>query len=143
MSALIRPATSADAAAVAALAGQLGYPMAHGAARRSLERLADREHGAVLVSEEEGRVAGWIEVGILQALAADHLAVISGLIVDASLRGRGIGSSLLEGAAEWARCRGCARIRVRSNVLRRHAPAFYTSRGYELVKTQNVFEMTL
>ncbi len=68
---------------------------------------------------------------------------IRGLVVDESRRGAGLGRGLMEHAEEWARGRGVRVIRLRSNVVRGGAHAFYARLGYSLVKTQHIFSKKL
>ena len=57
---LIRPATSADAAALAELSGQLGYPADAGSMHERLTLVRSAHAGEVFVAiDENGRVAGW------------------------------------------------------------------------------------
>ena len=63
-------------------------------------------------------------------------------LADLSTRLGSIGAALLEEveAWAWARARGCAALRVRSNVVRERAHRFYRRAGFETIKTQHVFE---
>jgi hypothetical protein len=54
-----------------------------------------------------------------------------------------MGRELCRAAEEWARGCGVTRIRVRSNVIRERAHAFYLRDGYARVKTSAVFEKVL
>jgi GNAT superfamily N-acetyltransferase len=70
-------------------------------------------------------------------------AELAGLVVGDSARSRGIGALLLRAAEDWARNRGFARLRVRSNVVRERAHRFYLREGYIERKRQVVFDKTL
>jgi GNAT superfamily N-acetyltransferase len=59
--------------------------------------------------------------------------------VDEAHRGTGIGKALLKRAETWARDQGHRVLRIRSNVVRTEAHAFYESMGYGHTKTSNVF----
>ena len=135
----IRRATLDDAAAIASLAGELGYPTTADAMRPRLAAQLER----VLVAECGGRVAGWIQVREMEAIESGAFAEISGLVVAEPLRGGGIGARLVDAAEAWARERGFARIRVRSNVVRTETHRFYERRGYATVKSQRVFDKVL
>jgi len=63
-------------------------------------------------------------------------ALLEGFVVDEAARSRGIGAALLEAVESRARERGCAEIRVQSNVLRERAHSFYERNGYVKVKAQ-------
>jgi GNAT superfamily N-acetyltransferase len=139
----IRAARWEDGDRLAALSGELGYPMS---AEEAVQRLADLEaHGdhALLVAEDGGRVAGWIQVSLPRIFETPKSAEIAGLIVDAAARGRGIGRGLVEAAAAWAEARGCVAVRVRTNVIRERAQAFYAREGFREIKTQKVLQKTL
>jgi GNAT superfamily N-acetyltransferase len=85
-----------------------------------------------------------IRTARLELTAATLLqAEIAGLVVDETARGGGIGRRLLEAAEQWARSHGCRAIRVRSNVVREGAHAFYVREGFREIKTQKVFEKGL
>ena len=137
----VRTATGDDAAALASLVVQLGYPSSTADAERRLAQLVD-ESGQILVAVDGG-VVGFIHVRVGRSLEHDPRAEICGLAVDESHRSRGIGRELVEAAEEWARQRGLQRIRVRSNVKRERARTFYERHGYRVTKAQNVFDKDL
>jgi GNAT superfamily N-acetyltransferase len=140
---VLRRAEAHDASAVAALAGQLGYPTGEASMRVRLEAAQQCGTRDVIVAERDGRVRGWIEVVIVEALAHDPFAEIHGLIVDEEERGAGLGARLVAAAEAWALKRGLFRIRVRSNVARERTRRFYEKRGYTVTKTSNVFDKML
>ena len=109
------------------------------------ERFAEIEDGpqAVLVAESEGRVVGWIQVLVSVVFESPRQAEIAGLVVDETARGAGIGALLVAEAERWARERRCEVIRVRSNVIRERAHAFYRRAGFGEIKVQRVFEKPL
>ncbi|HEX6262030.1 MAG TPA: GNAT family N-acetyltransferase [Actinomycetota bacterium] len=137
----IRPVTADDAEAVARLSTQLGYPAT---AEEIVERLAGLpSHHAVLVAELGGAVVGWIQVQESRLVVERLRADITGLVVDQTARREGVGRRLVEAVERWAADRGAERIRVRSNVVREDAHAFYPSLGFEIAKTSTVFEKRL
>lgn len=136
----IRPARSADAAALAALAGQLGYPSTEADILRRLVMIEDRPQHAVFVAEADGAVAGWVHVLLDLHLESGEFAEIAGLVVDEHRRGAGVGQRLLVSAEAWARDQGAGTVRVRSNVVRTEAHGFYAKAGYAVRKRQTVFE---
>jgi GNAT superfamily N-acetyltransferase len=140
----IREMTSEDAAAVAALTSQLGYPSSETDIKRRYDLIKDRSEGRLIVAHEiNGDVVGWIHVQALCLLEADLRAEIWGLVVADSVRGSGAGRLLVEAAESWAVERGLDIMGVRSNVIRRDAHAFYEHLGYEVVKTQKAFRKNL
>jgi GNAT superfamily N-acetyltransferase len=139
----VRKAAPADAARLADLSIALGYPMTPDEAVRRLGEIADHPDHGLLVAEIDGRVEGWIQVSLPRIFETPRQAEIAGLIVDEGARGAGIGRKLLAAAEEWAREKGCRAIRVRSNVVRERAHAFYEREGFTVIKTQRVFEKPL
>ena len=139
----IRLAEGEDAGALAGLVVQLGYSGTAGDVARRLSLLAASEHDDVFVALDENRIAGFVHVCVVRTLENDEYAEIRGLIVDAASRGRGIGRTLVAKAEEWARERRVGRMRVRSNVTRERARAFYEREGYAVTKLSNVFDKTL
>jgi len=139
----IRAMTVVDAAEVAALAGQLGYPASAQQIEDRFRGLSREPDSSVFVAQgEDGRLAGWIHVLERRFLELDRYAEIAGLVVDAGARRSGVGRALITAAEEWARERGCAMVRVRSNTKRVEAKPFYERMAYRVVKTQYVFEKT-
>ena len=139
----VRPATMQDAARIAALAGQLGYPSTASEIAGRMRDLAAEGNTAVFVAEGDGIVTGWIAVGSHLSLESGPFAEIAGLVVDESHRGGRVGEALVAAAEAWAGARGYLRMRVRSNVVRERAHAFYRRLGYGLVKRQAVFDKNL
>jgi GNAT superfamily N-acetyltransferase len=127
----------------AALCTQLGYPTDEAAVRARMTQIAGDAHRAVLVACLDEVVVGWIDLSVEYHLQSEPAALIGGLVVAEAARGRGIGRLLCKAAEEWARTRGVARLRVRSNAIRERAHAFYLRDGYARVKTSAVFEKTL
>ena len=134
MSVAVRPMRPDDAAEVAELTTQLGYPSGRSDIERRLAGI-DGNDDALLVAELDGAVVGWIHMRVVRLLEIDTLAEIWGLVVDEDARGRGVGAALIAAGERWAAERGMAAIQVRSNVVRERAHRFYQREGYEVVKT--------
>ena len=126
------------------LAGQLGYPSTQTQVAQRLRRVEGDDRHAVFVAEShDGPVIGWVHVFVCHLVESEPSAEIGGLVVDEQRRSAGVGRMLLEQAETWARMHGCASIRLRSNIIRKEAHAFYLKRGYSIVKTQHAFTKTL
>jgi GNAT superfamily N-acetyltransferase len=140
----IRTPREADHPRLAELATQLGYPSTSQDVARRIAALNAHSQYTVFVAEiKNGVIAGWICVVIHQTLESDPYAEITGLIVDEAHRSHRVGQKLVLRAEEWAREQGCNQARVRSNVIRDRAHAFYLRNGYEHCKTQKVFRKNL
>lgn len=135
----------ADAAAVAELTTQLGYPVeADELGRRMAGILEEASDAALLVAVDASDVViGWIHVERLRLLELSPTANVSGLVVDEQRRSAGIGAVLLAAAEDWARERGIGAIQVRSRTTREAAHRFYEREGYRRVKTSFMFQKTL
>jgi len=140
----IRPMRPEDAAEVAVLAGELGYPATTEEVARRFAAFDGREDLVALVAEDTGgRILGWIQAHAELLLESDPTPVIGGLVVREGARDRGVGKRLLETVESWAAARGYAGIRVRSNVVREQAHRFYERAGYARTKTQHNFTKRL
>ena len=140
----VRRMRADDAAAAAELARQLGYPTTAAQAGERLRRAAQTPDAVVLVAEAAaGRVVGWAHAFGVYLLESEPYAELGGLVVDEGERGRGVGRALVAAVESWAREGGFASVRLRSNVVRERAHAFYERLGYERVKTQHCFRREL
>jgi len=110
----IRTATSADAAALSRLLGQLGYPTDPAEIPQRIEKLYARPGTTVLVAEGgQGDVVGVVTVHLFQTMhASEPVAWLTTLVVDEKARGQGIGSTLVMRAEAWAIRRCTARTRT-------------------------------
>jgi GNAT superfamily N-acetyltransferase len=140
----IRRAETSDAARIAELSGQLGYPATPAEIAQRLRTIKPTSHHAVLVAESpERKVIGWLHVSISPLLETQLRAEVNGLVVTDEERSRGTGALLLSTAEHWARKRGCKSMSVRSNVIRDRAHQFYLRHGYEHYKTQKAFRKSI
>jgi GNAT superfamily N-acetyltransferase len=140
----IRPPRSEDAAALAELSTQLGYPATARELEPRLAAVGGNDHAAVLVATDAAdRPIGWVHVELKRTLVAPLTAQIGGLVVDAEARSAGIGFQLLQAAEAWAVRRGCRQMVVATRITRDRAHRFYVREGYSLQKTSHIFEKTL
>jgi GNAT superfamily N-acetyltransferase len=139
----IRRAKDSDAASLAALSGELGYPATAAEMRLRLRRLKPTAENAVFVAETHGEVIGWLHVSVDHLIEVPLRAEINGLVVGEKQRSSGAGARLLDAAEKWARGKKCVNMSVRSNVVRERAHVFYERNGYEHYKTQKAFRKPL
>jgi GNAT superfamily N-acetyltransferase len=141
---VIRAANIGDAAEIARLSAQLGYPADAAVFSDRLERLLPLATHAVLVAEGDGgRLAGFIGLEQRLMIESGDKAEVVGLVVDADARRGGSGRALIAAAEGWARARGLRELFLRSNVVRPEAHAFYPALGFERSKTQHVYRKSL
>jgi GNAT superfamily N-acetyltransferase len=128
---LIRQATSDDAAALARLCTQLGYPAQAAQMPARLERLAADPNARAFVAVRGADVLGLTTLHLRYTLNHEApIAQITLLVVDEDQRTRGVGRALVEAAEQWARERGAHRIVVTTQLSRTGAHAFYERVGY-------------
>jgi GNAT superfamily N-acetyltransferase len=139
----IRRARPEDAARIAELSRQLGYPATAAEMRKRLRGIKPASEHAVFVAEVDKRVIGWVHVSRQPLLEVEIRAEVNGLVVDDQIRSKGTGAVLLAQAEKWARRHGCTGMSVRSNVIRERAHKFYERNGYEHFKTQKSFRKPL
>ena len=128
----IRPATPADAAAIAQLLGQLGYASEPADVAGRLEQLAASTADQLLVVERDQEL---LAVASIHFMAYFHrgelLCKITAFVVKQGRRGQGVGSTLLARIEQIARERGCQRMELTSALDRLPAHAFYQGKGYK------------
>ena len=141
---VIRQIGPQDAAAVAQLNGELGYPAtAADVAQRIAALQSVGAKQAVFVACMGEEVVGWIDVAITFHLQTPPFSLIGGLVVKEGLRGQQIGKRLCAEAEAWSRAQDVLVMRVTSRSTRDDAHRFYLRDGYTDVKTSRVFEKIL
>lgn len=129
---MVRDAIIEDAAIIAALLGELGYPSQTDGVRARLGRLLTREDSRVFVAEREATVLGVLGLHRMPVLTAlNDVAMIIALVVTDRERRAGVGRMLIARAEDEARVWQCGRIMVTSAEHRADAHGFYQRLGYE------------
>lgn len=136
---VIRSARLGDAAEVARLSAELGYPASEADISARLAALLPLHEHHVAVAEADGKLLGFAAVEIRTLLVSGRKAELMGLVVGSEARGRGVGKSLVRAAEEWSRAQGVGRMTVRSNIARPESHGFYECVGYMRNKSQHVY----
>jgi len=131
----VRPPLPGDAPALAALAGELGYPTSSEALLGRMAALHPTDAALIVSTDADDIPTGWCHVEVRRTLVEPLSALILGLVVGEQHRAAGIGSELLAAAERWARARNCRRLVVATRITRERAHAFYAREGYEVAKT--------
>lgn len=128
----VREATLADAAALAPLLGELGYPVDASALAARVRRMLDRSDQKIFLAEDGAGALGLLALHVFPALAYDRdLALIMALVVTERARGRGVGRALIDRAESVSKSLGAGRLMVTTHVRRADAHAFYERLGFE------------
>jgi len=106
-----------------------------------LRALIRSEASRLLVArdpDESGPIAGVLCLTVYR-VPTGLRSIIEDVIVDESMRGRGIGEALMRHAMELARASGAEGVSLTSNPSREAANRLYQSMGFELRKTNPYF----
>ena len=98
--------------------------------RRYLRAIKRYPHAAVFVADDEGQIVGRLSIARDQHPASRHVADL-GLIVAATHRRRGIGTSLLNAAVEWARASNVLKLELHVFPWNEGAITLYERFGFE------------
>jgi GNAT superfamily N-acetyltransferase len=131
----IRPPLPSDAPALAALAGELGYPTSEEAVLGRLAALDPIDAAVMVATDAKDVPTGWCQVEMHRKLVEPESALIMGLVVGEGHRSAGIGADLLQAAERWARARGCRQLVVATRITRERAHRFYAREGFTVSKT--------
>jgi ribosomal protein S18 acetylase RimI-like enzyme len=129
----VRRAQPGDAAHVAALLAELGYPDNRTEQVRRRLALWERDTaGVALIAERQGQVVGVIAVAAIPYLEREgRRGRIVALVVSAACRGQGIGRRLVDAAEKAAGELDCVTMEVTSSRSRTESHPFYRNLGYE------------
>jgi GNAT superfamily N-acetyltransferase len=128
---LLRPVTTDDAEAIAALFTDEGYPAGPSDIEERLQRFAS-DYSQVVVAEHEGTVLGFIALHAMPRFEHDDRIIrVLALVVDAGARERGVGKALMGEAERIGRELGAAFIETTAGHQRPDAFRLYESLGYD------------
>jgi GNAT superfamily N-acetyltransferase len=129
---VIRVARADDAAALARLVTQLGYPATAEQMPARFARLSTDENARAFVAENAGVVLGLATIHLRFTMNHQSpIAQLTLLVVDEANRARGVGRALVQAAEQFAQDRGAKRINVTTALNRGNAHAFYERIGYK------------
>jgi GNAT superfamily N-acetyltransferase len=127
----IRDAVAADAAAIAGLVTQLGYPTSAALMEPRLKRVLLLSHHRIVVAESAGSVIGVAGACVDHGVELDTYGRITALAVDERWRGTGVGRLLVDQVERWCRERGADRVTLTSGHQRPESHKFYAALGYQ------------
>jgi GNAT superfamily N-acetyltransferase len=126
---IVRPVAAGDVGAIAALLGELGYPVPDERLAARLARLP--ETTSVLVADDGG-VVGMAALDVRQGLEHEEpRGRVIAFVVRGDARGRGVGRALMDAVEAAARAAGAVHLHVTSAHRRTDAHAAYLALGFE------------
>lgn len=134
----VRPARPADAAAWARLRTALWPEAPDDHPPEIAAYFADPPEAAVclLAEEEEGRIAGFAELGMrayAEGCASTPVGYLEGIWVEPDRRKSGVGRALVEAGAAWARALGCRELASDRALDNDASGAFHVAIGFDEV----------
>jgi GNAT superfamily N-acetyltransferase len=133
-----------DAAEIARLVTELGYPVEVGALLPRLQALLTHpDHLVTVAAGPNDRLSGMILAEHRVLLLYGPQVEIMGLSVGSDVRRMGVGRALVKAVEAWAQQFGDSPIVVRSNVVRPESHPFYEKISYKRTKTQHVYARSL
>jgi len=127
----VRLAKASDAAVLAELMTQLGYPTTPGQMAQRMRAVDATGTHATFVAERNGEVIGMAGASVAPYYEKDgtYCRLLAIAVLDGH-RGEGIGVALVDAVEKWARERGAGDVIVNSGHHRAEAHAFYERCDY-------------
>lgn len=127
----IRVAEKTDAAALAVLMGELGYPTRTSEMEQRLHAMSKEQNYRALVAIIDEELCGMI--GLCWLHSYEHNSPggrILALVVSEKMRGKGVGRALIEAAEADFAARNVRRVALNTRFEREDAHRFYEALGY-------------
>ena len=129
---MIRAAEINDAAALAQLMCELGYETTKSEMQMRLEPIVTDERLRTFVAVCDGKVCGMISTLTYPSIEHDDFSGrIVALVINSTMRRRGIGRALIVTAEKDFAQREIRRVALNTQLARKDAHKFYESLGYE------------
>jgi GNAT superfamily N-acetyltransferase len=128
----VREARPSDAAGIAELLTELGYPVSPERLGRRMQALSGERASRVFVAEAGSELCGVAAAHTMHLLERDDpVCRLTALVVAPEARGAGVGRALVARVDREARSRACVRIEVTTAEHRAGAQEFYERLGFE------------
>lgn len=134
----VRSMTQADLPSIEPLLVQLGYDIASDEVARRLAAVMEAPGHCLEVVERDGRIVGFIHFYARPAIEKPPEVIVQALVVDAGLRGGGIGRHLMQRSEDWATANGYPSVALGTQTSRDDAHAFYQRLGYRVAATSHL-----
>lgn len=101
--------------------------------RKAFDAMAADPNQKLVVAELDGVVVGTLQITLIPGLS--RFGMLRGLLenvhVSTDLRGSGLGTQMVQWAAQYCRDAGCGMVQLTSNKVRLDAHRFYRKLGFE------------
>lgn len=136
----IRHMKPSDLPQVVPLAAQLGYPTTLPQLEERFNLLSVDETSALFVAEsDENQIVAFAHAQESVTLMTGRRAELHALVVNQSVRGKGIGKEIIRAVEGWGQSRGLNTLRLGSRTSRTDTHEFYKKIGFSVEKTWFVF----
>lgn len=126
---------------VSKLAAQLDYPVELKDLTARFEILRKLPSHGLFVLQDKDLVLGWIHLEAVDDLIEEKKVEIKAIVVDESVRGRGIGHQLIEQAKKWTLENNLKTIYLSCNTKRTQTHQFYLRKGFTQTRSSHFFEI--
>jgi len=143
MELVVREAKRKDCTDITNLTNQLGYPSTLEKICEIMDLVLKHNDHQVFIAEKDKIIVGYIHLIHSMRIGSNPFVEIVAFIIDESSRNQGIGGALIAESEKWTSSMGLEDIRIRSNIIRQEAHHFFRKRGFQNIKTQEVFLKSL
>lgn len=109
--------------------------------KQTLLKVVGSNTTRLFVAEENGKIVGTSSL-VIYEIPAIRKAWIEDVVVDASVRGRGVAAALIQHILEYAKEEGLEKVDLTSSIHRKAAYRLYEKLGFEQ-RESTVFRKTL
>ena len=144
MKIIIKNAEIQNAQEISMLTNELGYTANESQTKEWLDVILNyNKHCAIVATDTDGILCGWVVVEKRVSLETGCKAEISGLVTGSKFRRLGVGKKLVLACENWAIQEGLGELVVASNIQRKESHVFYKNIGFSLKKTSHKYEKSL
>lgn len=139
----IRTMTVDDLPAFKPLLEQLGYDLDAAEVACRFDAVVAAPGHVLEVAADGERLVGFIHYFARAALEKPPEVIVQALVVDAGVRGGGIGQRLMRRAEDWAVDNGYSSVALGTQTSRDDAHAFYERLGYRVAATSHLMRKAI
>lgn len=135
----IRTVSYDDCEQMTELTRDLGYPSSSEKMCEILDRVINHPDHFIFVADVDDKIYGYIHMVASILNESDVILDIAALLVSEKYRGHGVGAAFIQEAEKLSGQKNARLLRIRSNLIRPDAYAFFEHRGFVNLKSQEIF----